>query len=119
MSAHHGPYPLVGQKYRSNPKRNRSKRQRSLYRFPPRLEVLEDRLAPTVNSSVLGSTLTVTLSAAGDAATINGTGIAGSFTVSGTPSFTGTMSPTGIDTIVVNDTGSNASQSLTLNGSSA
>src|SRR5262249_35022818 len=75
--------------------------------------ILEQRWLPTVTANLVSGTLTVTLGAAGDTATLTGTTTAGTtIQVAGTGFTTNIFSP--VTAITVQDGGSNASQSVTL-----
>jgi hypothetical protein len=82
-------------------------------RYRPQLDILEDRLAPSVTAGLSGGTLTVTLGAAGDYATLTGTTTVGnSIQVAGTGFATTTFG--GVTALTVQDGGGNAGQSVAL-----
>ncbi len=95
--------------------RRRGQRAR---RWRPGLERLEDRLQPSVTTSLSGGLLTVNLSAANDSAFLAFTGP--NTVAVGTSSGNYNISTTqGVTGIVLQDSGSNAGQSATFEGSSA
>src|SRR5947209_1797244 len=85
-------------------------------RLAPQVERLEDRLAPAVTAVLNAGTLTVTLGAAGDTATLTGTTTAGSdIQVAGTGFAATTFS--GVTAVTVQDAGANAGQAVTFTSS--
>ncbi|MBN9518031.1 hypothetical protein J0H58_05855 [bacterium] len=78
-----------------------------------RVEPLEDRVTPAVTAALNGTTLTVTLGAASDTATITGTTAGGTdLEVAGTGFTTQTFN--GVNSLVVVDGGGNAGQAVTF-----
>ncbi len=78
-----------------------------------RVEPLEDRVTPAVTAALNGTTLTVTLGAANDTATITGTTAGGTdLEVTGTGFTTQTFN--GVNALVVVDSGGNATQAVTF-----
>jgi autotransporter-associated beta strand protein len=79
-----------------------------------RFEQLEDRALLTVTSSFGAGVLTITLDAQDDVATVTATSTQGNaFDITGT-NFSGQGSATGVNQIVVQDSGTNSNQSVTF-----
>jgi hypothetical protein len=83
-----------------------------------RVEPLEDRVTPAVTAALNGGTLTVTLGAANDTATVTGTTAGGTdLQVAGTGFTTQTFN--GVTALVVVDGGANAGQAVTFDDAGA
>jgi parallel beta-helix repeat protein len=111
---------LLGSKSSSHPQNHLKRRpvKKQLQRIHLAAEMLEDRLTPTVSAmfDMASGTLTVDLSAPGDQAFVRDTG--GAIDVGTTNGGHDVLAgQTGVQHIIVQDTGANANQAVTFNGS--